>query len=382
MKRIAALFMLLALLGAVPAGAGEGRVTKARGTTLTIDRGAQDGLTVGTEVMVVRSSGQAVIHPVTGENLGSPDIQIGVGQVTKTSGRAASVRLRDTPLLAVRPGDVVRFTTPEEGMVLEQERTTLEQEKAAKERHEIRGEISRLAKDIKGIQGNIHTLEDMVKRLDGIDRTVRGQLGRIGGEVASLRTDVKSLKETVALLNQVPVTGHSERGAALVEADRVVDSLAQVGWLKANLQLLGLVDKESLDARLEELLRQRGTAPTPTPAAEPATHAEAPAPAPAETEHAQVEAPPPPTETEHAPAIPGEAPAEAEPGKPFYQEPWFYPALGGVGLLAVAFVLIKLLRSRKGSGEDEEREGDEEEDEDDEDIDAEEDDIVVEESSN
>ena len=91
-KRKLALISVLLLL-ATDSQAGEGLITKVRGFNLTVDKGAEDGLTVGMKVDVIRPPTEAVIHPVTGENLGAPEINLGVGEITKTSGRASNVNL-------------------------------------------------------------------------------------------------------------------------------------------------------------------------------------------------------------------------------------------------------------------------------------------------
>ena len=139
----------IALLQATDSHAGEAYITKARGNSLTIDKGAEAGLVVGTEVIVVRPPGEAVIHPVTGENLGSPEIEITTGEVTKTSARAASIAVRGRALLSIQPGDMVRFMTAEEEMVMDQERSMAREEKAQQERRQIKSNVKELTKNIR-----------------------------------------------------------------------------------------------------------------------------------------------------------------------------------------------------------------------------------------
>ena len=126
-KRKLALISVLVLL-ATGSHAGEGLITKVRGSNLTVDKGAEDGLTVGMKATVIRPPTEAVIHPVTGENLGAPEIILGAGEITKISGKASNVNLAQRPLMRVRPGDLVRFTTPEEEMIMEQENAMVSQE--------------------------------------------------------------------------------------------------------------------------------------------------------------------------------------------------------------------------------------------------------------
>ena len=119
-----ALAALMAAALATPVVAGEAFVTKARGTSITIDKGADDGIEVGLDMTIVRPPEEAVIHPLTGENLGAPEIELVTGKVSKVSARAASITLISAPLLSLRPGDVARFVTIEEQMVLDQEMST------------------------------------------------------------------------------------------------------------------------------------------------------------------------------------------------------------------------------------------------------------------
>jgi len=140
MKRLLLTAWVLAALvaWALPADAGEGLVTKVRGITLTIDKGADDGLEIGLEMAVVRLANEAIIHPLTGENLGAPEIEIASGRINKVSARAASIQLDGNPIITVRSGDIARFLMIEEKMVMDQEVATETSEMASRERGEIR----------------------------------------------------------------------------------------------------------------------------------------------------------------------------------------------------------------------------------------------------
>jgi len=117
-----------------------GRITKIRGRTLTIDKGADDGLEVGLEVTIVRLPDEAIIHPLTEKNLGAPEIEIAGGRINKVYARAASIQLDSNPILSIRPGDMGRFLTMEEKMVMEQEVSTETVEQAARERQHPGGD--------------------------------------------------------------------------------------------------------------------------------------------------------------------------------------------------------------------------------------------------
>ena len=102
MKRIELVLVGL-LLWAGAGYAGEALITKVRGASLTIDSGAEAGLVQGMTVIIIRPPGEAVIHPITGENLGAPEGEIGSGEIAKISNRAASVRLGPGLLLRSSP---------------------------------------------------------------------------------------------------------------------------------------------------------------------------------------------------------------------------------------------------------------------------------------
>ena len=128
------LLPVLKALGANESRAGEALVTWARGTILTIDQGKEEGLQAGVMVTVVRPQDEPIIHPITGENLAAPEIELAVGEVTKLSDRAATVRLTKSALLPVRPGDLARYIALEERVMLEQEQSSETAEAAARER--------------------------------------------------------------------------------------------------------------------------------------------------------------------------------------------------------------------------------------------------------
>ena len=334
-SRILNLALLSAmLLWAATSHAGEAFIKKvSRGGRLTIDQGAEAGLVVGMEVRVVRPPSEAIIHPVTGANLGSPEIYLGAGEITKTSARAAAVRLRQTPLMSVQPNDMVRFTTPEEEMIMDQERSVITQEKAQQERQQIKSNVSDLTRNIKRTQGMISELKKTMNRLDRIDEGIKVRLSGITDDVNALKDEVKDLKETVSLMGVVPVSGEGEGGG------------------------IDLEDEESR-AQLEELIRsvvQEQQVETP-----PAVEEELPLPL-EDTE-----------DLEDLEGLEGlEDEEEGEEDEPsFLGQYWYLLALLVVGLCAILFWFYM----RMSGGDDEEEEDEDEEDEDDEDEDDEDED--------
>lgn len=218
-RALAPLALAAALgLSAAASHAGEGFVIKVRGMGLTIDKGADDGMVVGMSVTVMRSPDEPVIHPITGENLGSPEIEIADGEITKVSARASSIRLPRPALLPVRPGDIVRYTTVDE-------QTTETAEGATQERRVIRGE-ARPAGNIKGVERSI-------KRLDRFDKdVVPRQFTRINKDIVAIKDELRELRETVTLLGSVPdigaVTGEMPSELSEAEAERLTELIQEV----------------------------------------------------------------------------------------------------------------------------------------------------------
>jgi hypothetical protein len=336
-----AMVLLLGLALWVPAAeAGEAGVTRARGNSIALDQGADAGLIVGMTVSVRRPPNEAIIHPITGENLGAPEVEIGRAEITKTSGRAASARLVGTPLVTVQAGDRVVFTTLDEEMVADQEQKSQTQDEAALDRKKLRGETAKLAREVRGIQGTIRTLENMMKRLDRVDEVIKVQLRSINQDMTQLKDEVGQLKETVSLMGAVPIDDISE----------------------------GDQSSEEEMARMRALIQEEiGSLKMQVPAADPAV--------------IDADVPPLPEELESEPELPVEEMIEEE--APFYQQLWFYGILLFAGLMGLAYFLWS--RMQGGGDEDEELEEDEEfddEDEDDLEIEGEEeDDIVVEETN-
>lgn len=342
MKRTFTAWVLAVLVAwTLPADATEGLITKVRGRTMTIDKGADDGLEVGLEVTVVRPPGEAIIHPLTGANLGAPEIDIARGRINKVSARAASIRLDSSPIISVRPGDIARFMTIEEKMVMEQEVATETAEQASRERGEIRSESSRLARNISSIQGSIRGLEKAIRDLRRFDDdVVKPQFNAINRQIKEMRDELTKLHETVSLLNAVPILemGGEEGQDELSEED---------------IERLRLIIQEEID-------NLQGQLPI---------------------------VPPPPAGTLPLPDLMDDGLADLEQEKPFFAQLWFLGLIGGLGLCGVAFFLYT--RMAVGGDEDDEEEDEddelmEEEEEDDEDdieVEEEEDDIVVEETS-
>ena len=116
--------------------------------------------------------------------------------------------------MAVRPGDLVRFTTPEEEMIMEQENAMVSQEKAQGERRALRGNISGLTKKIKATQRRISGLEAILKRLDRTQKGFITQLQLAHKDITLMKEDIDDIKESISLMGAIPVDEPGEAGGA------------------------------------------------------------------------------------------------------------------------------------------------------------------------
>ncbi|MEE3259470.1 MAG: hypothetical protein VX293_09695 [Candidatus Latescibacterota bacterium] len=349
MKRLE-LVLICLLLWAGSSYAGEALITKVRGSSLTIDTGAETGLIQGMIVTIIRPPGEAVIHPITGENLGAPEVEIGSGEISKIANRAANVRIGPGLLLPVKPGDIVRFVTPDEEMIMDQERSVARQEKNAEDHQGFRKEISQLTRSIRNVQGRIGGIEKAIKRVERVEEGFKVQLRGINTDINTMKDDIKNLKESVALMGTIPIDGLGEDGQPLgglnLESEEDVEALKQV--------VRDVLDEEQITTDLPPLGAEELAVPS------------------ADEDLGEGEM--------------GE-PAEDE-DESFFGSFIFFGILAGIGFLAVlAFLYLRLM---DGSEEDAEDEEDEEIEEDDDNLDMdddldmeveEEDDIVVEETS-
>jgi len=348
MKRLKLALICLTLLWSTTGHAGEALVTKVRGSKLAIDTGAEAGLTAGMEVAVVRPPGETITHPITGEDLGAPEVEIGRGTISKTSNRASSVQLEGDQLMRVRPGDVVRFITPEEEMIMDQERTTASDERNQKEHQGFRGDVSRLTRSLKDIQKRIGSLESLMKRVERVEDGFRVQLRGIQESLITMKEDIGNLKDQVALYGPVPVDGME-------------------GEQKEGASGLDLTKEEDVD-QLKSIIREV-------------------------VEDSRVEMPAQTVETPltqadlDLPDVGEDDPIIAEEEEPFYTQSWFFGIIGAIGIFAVAgFFYLRMMAGSEEDEEDEEDEEIEEDDDEDEELEIEveeeeEDDIVVEETS-
>jgi|GEM_PF-577166 hypothetical protein len=355
--RIPVLVLLcLVLLGTSVSYAGEAFVTRVRRSKLTIDQGAEAGLVVGMSVMIVRPPGEAVIHPETGENYGAFEIELGKGKISKTSGRSATIQVGDNLLMPVQPGFMVRFVTPEEEMLNEQDTAIAHQESAQQERQQIKSDVSRLTRSINKVQGDIGGLRKALQRLDRIEAALKTQINSINTDIQEMQGDIVGLKETVALMGAAPVLlgNEGEQGGFNLEDEESRAQLEQV--------ILGVVQKEIADK---------------TVPAQPTM-----------TEEDKME-----MASEEDPfAVEDEIEGDPAEEQSAMQKFWYLFLMLGIGIVGVVGYLVYMKMMEGGDedeeeeeeeyeGDDEEYEGDDEDDEEFEVEEDEEDDIVVEETA-
>jgi len=347
MRRVE-LALICLLLWAASSHAGEALITKVRGSNLTIDTGAESGLVEGLAVTIVRPPGEAVIHPITGEDLGAPEVEIGTGEISKIANRAANVRIAPELLLPVRPGDIVRFITPEEEMIMGQERSMMRAEKNEDDHQSFSQGISQLTKSIQKVQGRIGGLERMMKRVERVEEGFKVQLRGINTDINIMKDDIKDLKESVTLMGTVPIEGLGEDGEPV----------------EGGLSL----EREEDVAQLKEIVRTVLSEEELSPSLPPLDPSDLGLPDDGDLEVGE----------------------EGEEEEPFYYSLWFMIGLAVLGLLGLglAFYLWKMGGSE--DKEDEEEEIEEDDDlvmdndldlDDDLELDEMEDDIIVEETS-
>ena len=254
---------------------------------------------------------RGIIHPITGENLGAPELVIGRGEISKTSNRAANIQVGPGLLLSVRPGDIARFTTPEEEMLMDQERRLLRRKKSRRAPGIPQRDIA-LTRSIKSVQGRIGGLENMMKRVERVEEGFRVQLRGINSDMNVMKEDIADLKEAVSLMGAVPIAGLDGE-----EVQEPVDlsSEESVGQIRQIVQ--DVIDESQIGM------------------------------APLEGEDLEL-----PDETSLNMNSDGNESQEGAEEGAFYTQTWFFLLFGALGILLIAAYFY--LRFMRGSEEDEE----------------------------
>ena len=94
----------------------EGKVINADEKTITVDIGAANGLTVGTQVYLFRP-GKPIFHPVTKEILGYREEALGSFIVKELKDKEATGELKELLVTRIIPGDLARLSTEKTKLV-------------------------------------------------------------------------------------------------------------------------------------------------------------------------------------------------------------------------------------------------------------------------
>ncbi len=192
------LIIALLLPSALFADLPETPVAKADKNTVQLKIGTNRGLKAGMWLDIFRQEEQ-IVHPITGEVLGSPKVKIAEVQVTKVL-RTSAVGKITTSYAPILTGDLIR----EAGSVPMQPAETAPPASHAGQRtasllpEEVQKTADRLTWELNDIRANIAALSRTLARISGVERAVtrmRGDLGAMQSTVASLKQEVESLKE-------------------------------------------------------------------------------------------------------------------------------------------------------------------------------------------
>lgn len=343
--------LIIALLfpSALFADLPETPVAKADKNTVQLKIGASRGLKPDMRLDVFRQEEQ-IVHPITGEVLGSPKVKIAEVQVTKVLRNSAVGKIITSyaPILA---GDLIR----EAGAVPMQPVETAAPAAHAGQRtasllpEESQKAADRLAWEINEIRANIAALSRTLARISGVERAVarmRGDLGAMQSTVASLRQEVESLKEKASAPQVVSVNrdNFEEFKVKHVNLNVAVRSGSEPLLIpvEAFAQILLPYVKEEQQAAIDSLVRLK---------VEEMKTAGKPA---AEIQHA---APHPAPRHEEDPVAELQKLLDEGKAKPVWKVylETYWPAAGGAGVfLGLVIVVMKLLRRKKPPTDDEE----------------------------
>lgn len=331
-------------------------VARADRQTVRLPAGTSKGLKTGMWLEVFRQE-EPIIHPVTGEALGAPRVKIAEVQVTKAF-RTTAVGKITMSYAPIAAGDIVREAgaVPMEPSATPASRPSAERQTMSRGSDDTQKSAERLTWEINEIRANIASLSRALGRIAGIERTVarmEGSLGSMQSSVSALKHEMESLKEK-STAPQVVSVSHDNLAEFKVKHANInvaVRSGAEPLLIpvEAFAQIILPYVKEGQAAAVDSLVRAKmgeakGAAP---PAA--AGHG-------AETAHA-------PAEGSHAAPSSGEDPmaelqrlmdeSKTRPAWRVYLET-YWPFGAGIGIfLGLVIVVVKLVRRRKHTTDDE-----------------------------
>ncbi|MSS71773.1 MAG: hypothetical protein EXS64_09820 [Candidatus Latescibacteria bacterium] len=342
------LIIALLLPAALFADLPETPVAKADKKTIQLKAGTNRGLKAGMWLDVFRQE-EPIVHPITGEVLGSPRVKIAEVQVTKVLRTSAvgKITLSYAPILA---GDLVREAGSVPMQPAERPASTAPAEKrhpAPAPSEETQRTAERLTREISDIRANIAALSRTLARIAGIERTVsrmKGDLGAMQSTVASLKHEVESLREKPPAVVNVSRENFEEFKVKHTNLNVAVRSGPEplLIPMEAFAQIILPYVKEEQQAAIDSLVKLKveemkgvGKVPAEVKGGEP--H---PAPRPEEDPMAELQ------------KLLDEG--KSKPVWKVYLET-YWPAAAGVGVfLGLVIVVMKLLRRKKPPSDDEE----------------------------
>ena len=172
-------------------------VSKAGKKTIQIKAGRNQGVKKGMKLDVFRQE-ERVLHPITGEVLGSPKVKIAEVKIVKVFWKSSQgkITLSYAPILA---GDVVRESgsVPMEPVAAS---ASMGSAKAMPRGSDYINEIAeRLTSEIAGVKKKINSLSKTLRRIGKIERGIarmRGEIGAMQSNISNLKQEVETLKET------------------------------------------------------------------------------------------------------------------------------------------------------------------------------------------
>ena len=310
------------LAGATSLYGAQAKVVKVEGKTVHLDVGSDRGMEVGMLADIYRQA-EPIIHPVTGENLGSPRVKIGRIEIRKVEPTSAmgTILNQYAPVL---PGDTAEGIdidpTPEEQM----------QADVNEARAEIKALARSLADEIKANQKAIADLRRTLRRIGSSER-----------RLTSLINTVKNMRERMVSIES-KLTTLDEQQMEIIAQDT-----AEVGMMgPADVSELGVLKRESGD----EVYIRVGNRMYRLSFAENRLIEEG--------EAAQIadagagEAVPPPAEAEVDAEVEDLFSEDPQEEMPWYKAYWWVALPVGL-LLAVGLLLLKLMRRQRPEGSEE-----------------------------
>ena len=275
------IFQILLLL-ALPAGlsAAEVQIARVEKNALRIKAGSAQGLKPGMKFDVLRQEEQ-MVHPITGEQLGSPKVKIAEAQITKVYRTSALARVTSS-YAPIEPGDLVRpvelrAEPPAPPPAAPPPAASAGVRVTPAVTDYVREVAERLTKEIVDLQSKISSLTKTLGRISKIEGGIarmQGEIGAMKSNVSSLRGDVDSLKKASAVpevlrINQDNLeefkTQHADLNVAVRSGRDAlllpVDALAHILLPYVNQEQRGIVDS-LVQARIAELKATTGPAAT------------------------------------------------------------------------------------------------------------------------